>query len=164
MNNIVLQGRLGKDPEVRYAQNGNGSTAIARFNLAVKNNFRKKEGDQEPRPDWIPCVAFGKQAEFAEKYLSQGKPILVQGRLESGSYKNKDGQTVYTLEVIVERFEFPETDGGRSGNADRTSASAEPKPAAAAAAPPAQAAAKQEAVPVQEEFVPVPEEEELPWN
>ena len=165
MNHITLQGRLGKDPDVRYTQ-GQSSTAVARFNLAVRNRFRKKEGDQDPRPDWIPCVAFGKNGEFAEKYLKQGKPVIVEGRLESGSYKNRDGATVYTLEVIVESFDFPEQDQARNSQATPAApASENTKSHEATPAPaPKKAEEKPAPAPVEEEFVSSSEDEELPWN
>lgn len=96
-------GRLTKDPDVRYTQGGLG---IARYTLAVDRRF-KKEG--EPDADFIGCVAFGKQAEFAEKYFHQGIKIAITGRIQTGSYTNKDGQKVYTTDVVVENQEFAES-------------------------------------------------------
>lgn len=106
MNKVIEIGRLTKDPEVRYSQGANGSTAIARYTLAVDRKF-KQEG--QPTADFINCVAFGKLGEFAEKYLRQGIKIAVTGRIQTGSYTNKDGQKVYTTDVVVEEQEFCES-------------------------------------------------------
>ena len=105
MNKVILMGRLVRDPEVRYSQ-GETSTAIARYTLAVDRRFRR---DGEATADFIGCVAFGKQAEFAEKYLRQGTKIAVVGRIQNGSYTNKDGQKVYTTDVVVEEQEFAQS-------------------------------------------------------
>lgn len=105
MNKVVLMGRLTKDPEVRYSQ-GNSSMAIARYTLAVERKF-KREGEQNA--DFINCIAFGKNGEFAEKYLYKGIKILVEGRWQSGSYTNRDGQKVYTNDCVVESCEFAES-------------------------------------------------------
>ena len=111
MNKVILMGRLCADPEVRYSQNEN-QTAVARYRLAVDRRF-KREGDQTA--DFIPCVAFGKAAEFAEKYLRQGTKIAITGRIQTGSYTNREGQKVYTTDVVVEEQEFAESKGA-SGN------------------------------------------------
>ncbi len=103
MNRVCLCGRLTKDPEVRYTQ-GAESMAIARYTLAVDR--RKKD---ENSADFISCVAFGKSAEFAEKYLHKGMKILVEGRIQTGSYTNKDGKKIYTTDVVVESTEFAES-------------------------------------------------------
>lgn len=117
MNKSMLIGRFTRDPEVRYTQ-GDNSIAIARFNLAVDRRFNRN--NEENTADFIPCVAFGKTAEFIEKYFTKGKKIAVCGRLQSGSYTNKDGVKVYTLDVIVEEAEFVESkgngDGGNGGS------------------------------------------------
>ena len=105
MNKAVLVGRLTRDPEVRYSQ-GENATAVARYTVAVERRF-KREG--EPKADFIPCVVFGRSAEFAEKYFRQGMRISVSGRIQTGSYTNKDGVRVYTTEVIVEEQEFAES-------------------------------------------------------
>lgn len=105
MNRVILIGRLTKEPEVRYLQ-GNNSMAIARYTLAVDRKF-KKEG--EPNADFINCIAFGKNGEFAEKYLHKGIKIAVEGRIQTGSYTNRDGQKVYTTDVVVENHEFCES-------------------------------------------------------
>ena len=105
MNKIILMGRLTKDPEVRYSQ-GNNPMAIARYTLAVDRKFKR---DGEPTADFINCIAFGKNGEFAEKYLRKGMKILVEGRWQSGSYTNRDGQKVYTNDCVVEGCEFAES-------------------------------------------------------
>ncbi len=105
MNKVILIGRLTRDPEVRYTQ-GENSLAVARYSLAVDRRF-KRPG--EPDADFINCVTFGKAAEFAEKYLKQGIKIAITGRIQTGSYTNKDGQKVYTTDVVVEEQEFAES-------------------------------------------------------
>ena len=105
MNKVILMGRLTRDPEVRYSQ-GENPLAIARFTLAVDRRF-KRDGEQSA--DFISCVAFGKQAEHAERYYRQGLKIVVCGRIQTGSYTNRDGVKVYTTEVIVEEQEFAES-------------------------------------------------------
>lgn len=105
MNKVILMGRIVRDPEVRYSQ-GNNPMAIARYTLAVDRKFKR---DGEPNADFINCIAFGKNGEFAEKYLHKGIKILVEGRWQSGSYTNKDGQKVYTNDCVVESCEFAES-------------------------------------------------------
>lgn len=105
MNKIILMGRLTKDPDVRYSQ-GNNTMAIARYTLAVDRKFKR---DGEPNADFINCIAFGKNGEFAEKYLHKGMKILIEGRWQSGSYTNRDGQKVYTNDCVVESCEFAES-------------------------------------------------------
>jgi len=105
MNKIILMGRLVRDPEVRYSQ-GNNPMAIARYTLAVDRKFKR---DGEPNADFINCIAFGKNGEFAEKYLHKGIKILVEGRIQTGSYTNKDGIKVYTTDIVVESCEFAES-------------------------------------------------------
>ena len=128
MNKVILMGRLTRDPEVRYSQGAN-SLAIARYTLAVDRRFRR-EG--EATADFINCVAFGKQAEFSERYLRQGVKIAVTGRIQTGSYTNRDGQKVYTTDVVVEEQEFAESKGSadvnRGNNGFQTAAPA-PAPA-----------------------------------
>ncbi len=106
MNKVILVGRLTRDPEVRYSA-GNEPMAIARYTLAVDRKGRKREG--EANADFISCVAFGKIGEFAEKYLKQGTKILVEGRIQTGSYTNREGHKVYTTDVVVEGHEFVES-------------------------------------------------------
>ena len=111
MNKVFLMGRLTRDPEVRYSQ-GERQMAIARYTLAVDRRGRRAQGDSaqaEQTADFIQCVAFDRSAEFAEKYLHQGTKVLVTGRIQTGSYVNKDGQRVYTTDVIVEEQEFAES-------------------------------------------------------
>ena len=112
MNKVILMGRLTRDPEVRYTQ-GDNAMAIARYSLAVDRRFKR---DGEPDADFINCVAFGKSGEFAEKYLRKGTKIAVVGRIQTGSYTNKDGQKVYTTDVVVEEQEFAESKN--SGSSD----------------------------------------------
>lgn len=105
MNKVILMGRLTRDPEVRYSQ-GAQPLAIARYTLAVDRRG-SKQGEQSA--DFINCIAFGKSGEFAEKYLHQGTKIVVTGRIQTGSYTNRDGQKVYTTDVVVEEQEFAES-------------------------------------------------------
>ncbi len=125
MNKVILMGRLTRDPEVRYSQ-GDQATAIARYTLAVDRRF-KRDGDQQTA-DFIPCVAFGRAGEFAEKYFRKGTKIAITGRIQTGSYTNKDGQKVYTTDVVVEEQEFAESKNAGGDNsgfapADRPSPS-----------------------------------------
>lgn len=106
MNKVILMGRLTRDPEVRYSQ-GENSLAIARYTLAVDRRF-KRQGDEQTA-DFISCVTFGKTAEFVERYLHQGSKVVVCGRIQTGSYTNKDGQKVYTTDVVAEEVEFAES-------------------------------------------------------
>lgn len=105
MNKCHLMGRLTKDPEVRYST-GSKPTCVARYTLAVNRKFKQ---DGQPTADFISCIAFGKQGEFAEKYLKQGIKIAVSGRIQTGSYEKKDGSKVYTTDVVVEEQEFAES-------------------------------------------------------
>ena len=113
MNKVILMGRLTRDPEVRYSQ-GQESTAIARFSLAVDRRF-KREGDEQTA-DFISCVAFGKTAEFIEKYGRKGTKFVLEGRIQTGSYTNKDGQKVFTTDVVVENIEFAESKSNGDNN------------------------------------------------
>ena len=114
MNKVVLVGRLTRDPEVRYSQ-GDNATAVARYTLAVDRRFRR---DGEPTADFIPCVIFGRSAEFAEKYFRQGMRVLVSGRIQTGSYTNRDGQKVYTTDIVVDDQEFADSKNSAGGNGD----------------------------------------------
>ena len=150
MNKAVLVGRLTRDPEVRYSQ-GDNTTAVARYTVAVDRRFKR---DGEPTADFIPCVVFGRSAEFAEKYFRQGMRVSVSGRIQTGSYTNRDGQKVYTTEVVVEDQEFAESKASSDSYAashPRTSApeASMPNPGAAA-----------------EGFMNIPDgiDEELPFN
>lgn len=112
MNKVILMGRLTRDPEIRYST-GENATAIARYSLAVDRRFKR---DGEPTADFINCVAFGKTAEFAEKYFRQGIKIAIVGRIQTGSYTNKDGVKVYTTDVVVEEQEFAESKSASENN------------------------------------------------
>ena len=115
MNRVILMGRLTRDPEVRYSS-GERSMAIARYTLAVDRRGRRSQsGDQQQTADFIPCVAFDRAGEFAEKYFHQGMRVLVSGRIQTGSYTNRDGQKVYTTEVIVDDQEFADSKGAQGG-------------------------------------------------
>lgn len=118
MNKVILMGRLTRDPEVRYTQ-GDNASAVARFSLAVDRRF-KKDGDQTA--DFINCVAFGKTGEFIEKYGHKGTKFVVEGRIQTGSYTNKDGQKVYTTDVVVEQVEFAESKASADGNTTNNTA------------------------------------------
>ena len=107
MNKIILLGRLTRDPEVRYSQ-GEETKAFARFSLAVNRKF-KRQG--EPEADFFNCTAFGRQAEFVEKYLKQGTKILLSGRVQNDNYTNKEGQKVYSVSIMAEEIEFAESKG-----------------------------------------------------
>ena len=114
MNKVILMGRLTRDPEVRYSQ-GDNSMAIARYTLAVDRRFNRNNND-ENSADFIGCVAFGKSGEFAEKYVRKGTKVLVTGRIQTGSYTNRDGVKVYTTDVVVEDQEFAESKNSNSGS------------------------------------------------
>ena len=152
MNKVILMGRLTRDPEVRYSA-GENALAIARYTLAVDRRFRR---DGEATADFISCVSFGRTAEFAEKYFRQGLKIAVSGRIQTGSYTNRDGQKVYTTEVVVEEQEFAESkaasDSYAASHPQNSSAPSmsTPDPAAAAA----------------DGFMNIPDgiDEELPFN
>lgn len=125
MNKVILMGRLTRNPEVRYGA-GENSTAVARYTIAVERRF-KRDGEQST--DFIGCVAFGRNAEFAEKYLRQGTKIVLTGRIQTGSYTNRDGQKVYTTDIVVEEQEFAESKAATAGNGGQNNYS---RPAAAA--------------------------------
>ena len=154
MNKVILMGRLTRDPEVRYSA-GNNSMAVARYTLAVDRRFRR---DGENNADCIGCVAFCKSAEFAEKYLRQGTKIIVTGRIQTGSYTNRDGQKVYTTDVVVEDQEFAESKAAASESGMMRQSA--PSPMAASPMPsPAQASSA-------DGFMNIPDgiDEELPFN
>ena len=157
MNKVILVGRLTRNPEVRYSNSGENSMAIARYSLAVDRPTRQPANSDQPTADFPNIVAFGKNGEFAEKYLRKGTKILVEGRIQTGSYTNKDGQKVYTTDVVVERHEFVESksasqDGGQSSAPQQSQAQ------------PQQQAQPQENP--QDGFMNIPDgiEEELPFN
>ena len=150
MNKIILVGRLTRDPEVRYSS-GEIQTAVARYMLAVERRFKR---NNEPTADFIQCVVFGKSAEFAEKYFRKGMRISVSGRIQTGSYTNKDGVRVYTTEVIVEEQEFAESRAESEANRGAFHQSA---PSQAAPSP---------SVDAGDGFMNIPDgiDEELPFN
>ena len=143
MNRVILMGRLTRDPNISYSQGGDNK-AIARFSLAVDR--RGKKNDNEPTADFIGCVCFGRQAEFAEKYLRQGTKVAVQGRIQTGSYTDRNGNKVYTTDIVLDDIEFAE-----SKNANDNSYSAPSRPAPSAAG---------------DGFMNIPDgiDEELPFN
>lgn len=124
MNKVILMGRLTRDPDIRYSQ-GDNPVAVARFTLAVDRRFKR---DNEQSADFISCVAFGRNAEFFEKYTKQGTKVVIEGNIRTGSYTNRDGQKVYTTDVAVDSVEFAESKGSGA-------VSASDAPAAAQAAP-----------------------------
>ena len=141
MNKIVLMGRLTADPQVRYSQ-GDNATAVARYTLAVNRKFKK---DGEPTADFISCVVFGRSAEFTEKYFRKGMQVAISGRIQTGSYTNKDGQKVYTTDVVVEEQEFAESKAANQQN---------------------QQSAGSGSIPASDGFMSIPDgmDEELPFN
>ena len=149
MNKVILMGRLTRDPEVRYSA-GENSTAVARYTLAVDRRFRRNN-DGEQTADFIGCVAFGRSAEFAEKYFRQGLKVIVTGRIQTGSYTNKDGQRVYTTDVVVEDQEFAES---KAASESRMNGGFQAAPAPAPSAP------------AGDGFMNIPDgiDEELPFN
>ena len=150
MNKVILMGRLTRDPDVRYTQ-GDKSMCIARYNLAVDRRTKREGSDNA---DFIPCVAFDKNGEFAERYLKKGVKIAVTGRLQTGSYTNRDGVKVYTTDVIVEEQEFAESKN--SGEASKKT-QGEQKP---------QSAPKPQEEAGIDGFMNIPDgiDEELPFN
>ena len=119
MNKVILMGRLTRDPETRYG--ADKTTAIVRYTLAVDRRFKREDG---PTADFIQCIAFGKSGEFAEKYFRQGQRVLVTGRIQTGSYTNKEGQKVYTTDVIVDEQEFADSKREQSDSNSNTQADA----------------------------------------
>ena len=146
MNKVILMGRITRDAEIRYTQ-GEKSTAIARFSLAVDRRFKKDNDEQNT--DFISCIAFGKIAEFLEKFGRKGTKFVVEGRIQTGSYNNKDGQKVYTTDVVVENIEFAESKNS-SGSGGSTNQPA-PAPSSSSAG---------------DGFMNIPDgiDEELPFN
>ena len=149
MNKVILMGRLTRDPEVRYSS-GETATAVARFTLAVDRRFARRDSDQTA--DFIGCVAFGRNAEFIEKYFRQGMRVTICGRIQTGSYTNRDGQKVYTTDVVVEEQEFAESKAASEANRSAGGYQSAPAPSPAAA--------------VGDGFMNIPDgiDEELPFN
>ena len=127
MNKVILMGRLTRDPEVRYSQ-GENATAVARYTLAVDRRQSRNNQNGEQTADFIQCVAFGRSGEFAEKYFRKGTKVVVTGRIQTGSYTNKDGQRVYTTDVVVEDQEFAESKNAGQGNGGGFSPADRPSP------------------------------------
>ena len=159
MNKVILMGRLTRDPDIRYSS-GDSSMAIARYTLAVDRRFSRRDGgDSSQTADFISCVAFRRDAEFAEKYLHKGTKVIVTGRIQTGSYTNRDGQKVYTTDVVVEDQEFAESKA--AADMGGGAAASAPAPAERPAAPaPSQASAPGDG------FMNIPDgiDEELPFN
>ena len=151
MNKVILMGRLTRDPEVRYTNSGENQMAIARYTVAVDRRGRRN-GTDEQTADFIGCVAFGKQGEFADKYLKKGTKVLVTGRIQTGSYTNKDGQKVYTTDVVVEEQEFAESKNSEQSQAPASAQSSASVPSVGGSA--------------DDGFMNIPDgiEDELPFN
>ena len=126
MNKAILMGRLTRDPEIRYSQ-GERQMAIARYTLAVDRRGKKESG-QDAQADFIRCVAFDRAAEFADKYFRQGQRVLIEGRIQTGSYQDRDGKTIYTTDVIVESQEFADSKNERSRSGYQTQSRPQPSP------------------------------------
>ena len=124
MNKVILMGRLTRDPDVRYSA-GESGTSVARYTLAVDRRFNKRDG--EATADFISCVAFGRSAEFAQKYFHQGLKVVVTGRIQTGSYTNRDGNKVYTTDVAVEEQEFAESKAA-AGQGENSRSEQKPEP------------------------------------
>ena len=152
MNKAILMGRLTRDPDVRYSQ-GENPMAIARYTLAVDRRFGKRDNPDAQTADFISCVAFGRSGEFAERYLKKGTKICVSGRIQTGSYTNKDGVKDYTTEVVVEDQEFAESKNAAASQGGNQSYDA---PASQGEAP----------IPADDGFMNIPDsiEEELPFT
>ncbi len=146
MNKVILMGRLTRDPEVRYGQ-GSNNTAVCKYSLAVNRRFRK---DGDPEADFFNCTVFGKGAEFAEKYFKKGQQVLITGRIQQDNYTNKNGEKVYSVQVIVDEQEFADSkNGGNGGNGGSFGGASQGAPSGAG-----------------DGFMNIPEgvEEELPFN
>ncbi len=151
MNKVIFLGNLTRDPEIRYSQ-GDNSLAIARFSIAVNRRFAR-QGDTDV--DFFNCTAFGKQAEFVEKYFKQGSRMLLSGRVQNDNYTNKNGEKVYSVQIIAEEVEFAE----RKSTADANAAAARQGDNFGGGAPEPNAAAN-------DDFMNIPDgiEEGLPFN
>lgn len=159
MNKVILMGRLTREPDIRYSQ-GERQMAIARYTLAVDRRGRSSANGNEQTADFISCVAFDRAAEFAEKYFHQGTKIVVTGRIQTGSYTNRDGQKVYTTDVVVEDQEFAESKNSSSAGMG-TDYAARPQSSYQQTSRPAPSSA------INEGFMNIPdgvEDEELPFN
>ncbi len=159
MNRVILMGRLTRDPDIRYSA-GDNSNAVARYTLAVDRRFARRGEEGQQTADFIGCVAFGRSAEFAEKYLHQGTKILVTGRIQTGSYTNRDGQRVYTTDVVVEDQEFAESKAAAAEHMSSAPAAPSFSPNTNASAPAPSAAAAGDGF----MNIPVGAEDDLPFN
>ena len=121
MNKIILLGRIVRDPEVRYTQ-GQNAMAIGKFSLAVNRKYKR---ENEPEADFFNCTSFGKQAEFVEKYLKKGSKVLISGRVQNDNYTNKEGQKVYSVQIMVEEIEFAESKGSSDAGKQQSESSSE---------------------------------------
>ena len=161
MNVAILMGRLTRDPEVRYSTNASG-TAVARYSIAVDRRFKR---DGQPEADFFDCVSFGKQAEFVEKYLRKGTKIVVQGQIQNNNYQNREGQTVYRTQIVVDNVEFAESKAVSQQNAGAYNNSYQSAPSARAQAP-----AQRQETPandfIGDGFMNIPDgiDEEVPFN
>ena len=167
MNKVILMGRLTRDPDVRYSAGGGDQQAYARYTVAVDRRVRRDNNDPNAQTaDFISCVAFGRSAQFAEQYLRKGTKIAVTGRIQTGKYTNKDGQTVFTTDVVVEDQEFAESKAASDRyNGSQGAAPSAPAPSYAAPAP-AQAAPAPVSGSADGDFINIPEglDEELPFK
>lgn len=147
MNKVLMMGRLTRDPETRYS----GDMAISRFSLAVDRRFKK---DGQPEADFFNCTAFRKTAEFVEKYLRKGTKIVIEGSIQNDNYTNKEGKTVYSVQIVVDNIEFAESKAAAAANGDKTQN------------PATQKAAQPEPVPDNDGFMSIPDgiEDELPFS
>lgn len=164
MNTVILMGRLTKDPEIRYSQ-GENQTAIAGFSVAVDRRFKREGG---PEADFFDCSAFGRSAEFVEKYLKKGTKIVLQGRIENNNYTNREGQKVYGVRIVAENIEFAESKAASERNAANSGSSSSSAPASSSkgskkASAPAPAPAP--APSIDDGFMNIPDgiDEELPF-
>lgn len=157
MNKVILMGRLTRDPEIRYS-GGDNSMAIARFSLAVDRRF-KRQGDQNDA-DFFNCTSFGRQAEFVEKYLHQGTKILLSGRIQNDNYTNREGQRVFSVQIIAEEIEFAESKAASAGYQSNQNAGSYQQPAPSRPSP-------AQAMPADGGFMNIPDsvdDEDLPFN
>lgn len=124
MNKVILMGRLTRDPEIRYGSSAQGDITIARFALAVDRRTRGRDGRSEA--DFLNCTAFGKLADFVEKYLAQGSKILLTGRIQNNNYTNREGQRVYSVQIIADEIEFAESKSAADSRSAGSAARPEP--------------------------------------
>ena len=162
MNKVIIMGRMTRDPDVRYTQ-GDNSMAIARYTLAVDRRFSRNNQDGQTA-DFISCVAFGKSAEFCEKYCHNGTKLVVTGRIQTGSYTNKDGQKVYTTDIVAEDQEFAESKNAQGSSSVQDNGFERPERTSAPA--PAAGNSGAQPAPAGDGFMNIPDgiDEELPFS